>query len=198
MTYDSIRTYDSGSRGNRLFPHQNKMKTYKPLLSEVVDSVENFIASEGLQPVKYNIELKSMRSDYGKYQPNPEEFVPLVMEVVRDKGIEEKINIQSFDPTILNVADRNYPDIEIAYLVSKGGIEENLSLLNFKPEIYSPNYRLVKNGRFVDSLRVMDLKLIPWTVNEQQDIQEMLNLKVDAIITDYPERVLRTKRNSLK
>ncbi|MDT0678574.1 glycerophosphodiester phosphodiesterase family protein, partial [Autumnicola musiva] len=55
MTYDSIRQYDAGSRGNRLFPEQEKIKTFKPLLSEVIDSVENFIAAEGLQPVKFNI-----------------------------------------------------------------------------------------------------------------------------------------------
>lgn len=43
MTYDSVRKFDAGSRGNSNFPAQRKMKTYKPLLSEVIDSVESFI-----------------------------------------------------------------------------------------------------------------------------------------------------------
>ena len=193
MDYDSIKKFDSGSRGNRHFPDQKKMKTYKPLLSEVIDTVETFIASEELQPVKYNIELKSVEAEYGKYQPEPEEFVDLVMDVIKEKEIEDKINIQSFDPNILNVLKRNYPEVEIAYLVSNEGIEKNLSLLNFKPEIYSPNYKLVKNAQFVDSVRAKEMKLIPWTVNRPGDIQRMIDLKVDGIITDYPERVLQKR-----
>ena len=169
------------------------MKTYKPLLSEVIDTVETFIASEELQPVKYNIELKSVEAEYGKYQPEPEKFVDLVMDVIEEKGIADEINIQTFDPNILNVLKRNYPEVEIAYLVSNEGIEKNLSLLNFKPEIYSPNYKLVKNAQFVDSVRAKEMKLIPWTVNRPGDIQRMIDLKVDGIITDYPERVLQKR-----
>ncbi|GHA44663.1 glycerophosphoryl diester phosphodiesterase [Salinimicrobium marinum] len=194
MSYDSIRQFDAGSRGNRHFPNQEKIKTYKPLLSEVIDTVETFIAAEELQPVKYNIEIKSVITEYGEYQPEPEEFVELVIEIIKERGIHDKVNIQSFDPKILNVMNRNYPETEIAYLVSNGGIEENLSLLDFKPEIYSPNYRLVKDEQFVDSIKSAEMQLIPWTVNYPEDIQRMIDLKVDGIITDYPERVLDKKR----
>ena len=190
MTYDSIKKFDGGSKGNRLFPDQKKMSTYKPFLSEVIDSVENYIKAHNLEPVHYNIELKSVASLYGTYQPQPEEFVELVMQLIQQKGIEDKMNLQSFDPEILNVLRENYPEIEVAYLVSGEGIQKNLALLNFTPEIYSPHYPLVKNEQFVDSIKVLDMKLIPWTVNEKEAIKEMIRLKVDAIITDYPERVL--------
>ncbi|MDX1426916.1 MAG: glycerophosphodiester phosphodiesterase family protein, partial [Salegentibacter mishustinae] len=86
MPYDSIKKFDSGSKGNRLFPNQQKQKTYKPLLSEAIDSVETYIAENNLQPVSYNIELKSSEDKYGNYQPAPEEFVNLVMEVIQNKN----------------------------------------------------------------------------------------------------------------
>lgn len=195
MSYDSIRQFDAGSRGNRLFPHQQKVRTYKPLLSEVIDTVETLIATEGLQPVKYNIELKSVEGEYGNSQPEPEVFVDLVMQVIKEKEIEEKIIIQSFDPEILNLTRKKYFEIEIAYLVTNDGIEENLSLLDFKPEIYSPNYHLVKDEKFVDSIKSAGMQLIPWTVNEEEDIRKMIRLEVDGIITDYPERVLEITKN---
>lgn len=53
---------------NRLFPDQKKMKTHKPLLLKVIDSIEAFIAAQGLSPVKFNIELNSVETEYGKYQ----------------------------------------------------------------------------------------------------------------------------------
>ena len=190
MTYDSIKKFDAGSKGNRLFPAQKKMSTYKPLLSEVIDSVENYIKAHNLETVRYNIELKSVPSLYRIYQPQPEEFVTLVMQVIQEKGIEDKMNLQSFDPVILNVLRKKYPEIKVAYLVSGEGIQKNLALLDFKPEIYSPQYSLIKSEQFVDSIKILDMKLIPWTVNEKEAIKEMIRLKVDGIITDYPERVL--------
>jgi glycerophosphoryl diester phosphodiesterase len=190
MTYDSIKKFDAGSKGNRLFPAQKKMRTYKPLLSEVIDSVENYIKAHNLETVRYNIELKSVPSLYRIYQPQPEEFVTLVMQVIQEKGIEDKMNLQSFDPVILNVLRKKYPEIKVAYLVSAEGIQKNLALLDFKPEIYSPHYALIINEQFVDSIKALDMKLIPWTVNEKVNIDEMIKLKVDGIITDYPERVL--------
>ena len=34
-------------------------------------------------------------------------------------------------------------------------------------------------------------QIIPWTVNETQDMNAMIGLKVDGIITDYPDRLLK-------
>lgn len=190
MNYDSIKMFDSGSRGNKNFPYQKKIKTFKPLLSDVFYSIENEIIENNLPKIKYNIEIKSDKRVYGIYQPQPEVMVDLVMQVIKEHNIEDKINIQSFDPLPLNILHKKYPQVEIAYLVSKGSIKENLKHLDFKPEIYSPNFQLIKDNRTVDSLKNKNIKLIPWTVNNPEDIKKMIKLRVNGIITDYPERVL--------
>lgn len=190
MDYERIKQFDSGSRGNANFPNQKKMKTYKPLLSEVFDVVEKEIATKHLPLVKYNIEIKSEKSEYGISQPQLDDFVALVMQVIKEHKMENRINIQSFDPMVLNVLHPKYPNIEIAYLVSKGSINNNLKLLNFSPQIYSPNFELIKNQKTVDSIKALKMKLIPWTVNEPKDINRMIQLQVDGIITDYPERIV--------
>ncbi|MNQ22588.1 Glycerophosphoryl diester phosphodiesterase precursor [compost metagenome] len=190
MTYDSIKRFDSGSRGNAGFPGQQKMKTYKPLLSEVIDSVEHYIKANRLKPVRYNIEIKSEKADYGKRQPEPEVFSAMVMKIIIEKGIEKKMNIQSFDPLLLNVFHKKYPKPAIAFLVGEGALTENLAKLDFMPEIYSPNYKLLNKNQ-MDALRALKMKVIPWTVNEDAAIERMLALQVDGIITDYPEKVLK-------
>ncbi|APS37775.1 MULTISPECIES: glycerophosphodiester phosphodiesterase family protein [Salegentibacter] len=190
MDYDSIRKFDSGSKKNRLFPNQQPQKTYKPLLSEVIDTVENYIQVNDLDEVKYNIEIKSSEKNYGIFQPEPADFVDLVMNIIEEKGIKNKVNLQSFDVNILQILNEKYPDIEVAYLVSKESINKNLEKLGFIPDIYSPNYKLLKNKEVVDSIKERNMDLIPWTVNEEEAINKMLELKVDGIITDYPERVL--------
>lgn len=190
MTYDSIKKFDSGSRGNAGFPSQQKIKTYKPLLSEVIDSVEQYIKINNLKPIRYNIEIKSEKADYGIRQPQPDVFSAMVMKIIQDKGIEKRMNIQSFDPELLNVLHKKYSKTIIAFLVGEGNLTENLAKLDFVPQIYSPNYKLLDKKQ-VGALRTLKMKIIPWTVNEDADIDRILALHVDGIITDYPEIVLK-------
>ncbi|MFL9846048.1 glycerophosphodiester phosphodiesterase family protein [Flavobacterium rhizosphaerae] len=189
MPYDSIKKYDIGSKGNINFPQQKKVKAYKPLLAEVIDSVEHYVVSNNRKPVRYNIEIKSVREEYGITQPMPGDFVRLVMDVIKSKNIKGRYTIQSFDPHMLNVLHEEYPHVAVSFLVAEPGIDKNLTQLNFVPQIYSPLYNLVNKG-FVDSLKQKDIKIIPWTVNDTLDIKRMRALEVDGIISDYPERVL--------
>lgn len=194
MDYESIRQYDAGSRGNENFPAQEKEKTFKPLLVEVFDTVEEYIRSRDLRSVKYNIEIKSEPSQYGDFMPFPEEFVNLVMQDIADKGVGDKVNIQSFDPAVLNLLRKINPKVPIAFLVESGGVTENLQRLDFRPEIYSPHFSLL-SSKAVDSIKSLGMKVIPWTVNEEEDIQHMIELGVDGIISDYPERVIKAMSN---
>ena len=81
----------------------------------------------------------------------------------------------------------------MALLVSEtDGFEKDLERLGFTPEIYSPNFRLVNEG-LVRSCHQNGIQLIPWTVNEEEDMVDMLELGVDGIITDYPDVALTLK-----
>lgn len=189
MDYDSIRHFEVGLKGNRDFPEQRKRSAYKPLLGEVIDSIEQFIQKHRLKPVSYNIELKSNEEDYDQSQPQPIAFVELVMKALEEKPIHGRYNIQSFDANILEAMHSHYPEIPLAYLVYKPGISSNLEHLSFTPQIYSPNYNLVANKTFVDSVKKRNMKLVPWTVNDSAAIKKMISLEVDGIISDYPGRV---------
>lgn len=195
MTYDSIRSFDAGFRTNPAFPDQKSIKTYKPLLSEMIDSIENYIAKNKKQRIRYNIEIKSGSGDYGMKQPQPEEFVDLVLKIIQEKKIENHCNLQSFDPNILNALHKKAPKIVIAFLTGDKGLDKNLAKLNFKPQIYAPHHGLV-NTALIDSVRTKNMKIIPWTVNDEEAIVRMIALKVDGIITDYPDRVIvKLKKN---
>lgn len=194
MNYDSIRSYDVGLRSNPVFPDQKSVKTYKPLLSEMIDSIEAYIVKNKKQRIRYNIEIKSGAGDYGIKQPQPEEFADLTLAVIKEKKIENYCNVQSFDPQILNAFHKKAPKIIIAILTGDKGLNKNLAKLNFKPQIYAPHFGLV-NQTLIDSVRNQNMKIIPWTVNEDKDIKSMINLKVDGIITDYPSRVIEKLRH---
>ena len=193
MTYEEIKQYDCGSRGNARFPDQNKMKVYKPSLEDVVKQVDAAAEKMNRPKPNYDIEVKSEPSYYGVFTPQPEEYVRLVLEEVAALGIKDRSNLQSFDINILHEIKKQSPSTIVSYLVeNKDSAEENLKKINFKPEIYSP-YFLFLNKEVIDMFHAKGIKVIPWTVNEVGDMKKLIEMGVDGIITDYPNRISMIK-----
>ena len=191
MTYEEIRQADCGSQGNARFPEQQKAAAYKPLLADVIDSVEQYLRAQNLPPVRYNIETKSTPEGDGVFHPEPAKFVALVLAVVREKNITDRTIIQSFDVRTLRAAREAAPEIPQALLIeNQREATENVALLGYIPAIYSPDYQLV-DERLRAYTRDNGMQLIPWTVNDPAHIERMLHLEVDGIISDYPDRVIK-------
>ncbi len=189
MDYEEIRAFDCGSRGNARFPDQKPAPVHKPLLQEVVEAVERY-CRENQRPIPgYNIEIKSNTAWDGKWAPPPPEFARLVVEKVEALGITARSCIQSFDERSLREVKALAPAMTTALLVENyRGVAANVEALGYVPEIYSPYYRLV-NAQVVDTVHEQGMKLIPWTVNEVAVMRSLLDLGVDGIITDYPDRI---------
>ena len=60
MTYGSIRKFEVGLKENTKVPQQQRVQVYKPLLFEVIDSVETFISKQKLSLVGYKLKLNKI------------------------------------------------------------------------------------------------------------------------------------------
>ena len=138
----------------------------------------------------YNIETKSKPGTDNKYHPEPEEFVNPLMEVVKEKNILPWVIIQSFDVRTLQVLHQKHPQVKTALLVDNNdGLGQNIKKLGFTPTIYSPAHRLVTPG-LVNAAHQQGIRVIPWTVNELDEIRRLKQMGVDGIITDFPNLFL--------
>ena len=188
MGYDEIKTFDCGLKGNEKFPEQVKIATPKPLLRDVIVAVEHHIKNYGLYEVDYNIEIKSSPSGDNKFHPRPEVFSDLVYNLIDQYLPLERVVIQSFDFRVLKYWHEKYPDIRLSALVENtNGVDANLRSLGFNPSVYSPHYKLLTK-QAIDHLHQLKIRVIPWTVNDIEDMKRMLEWKVDGFITDYPNR----------
>ena len=191
MPYSQIKAFDAGSKGNANFPQQKKIKTHIPLLSNLIDTVQNYIKATGKKQVFYNIETKSKPDGDNTLHPAPEEFVDLLVGVLQKKGIISYTVIQSFDVRTLQVVNRKYPHIKTSFLIENNkSFEENMTDLGYKPFIISPNSRLVTQD-FVNKCHQQNMKVIPWTVNNAEEIAKLKALGVDGIISDYPNLLVK-------
>jgi len=188
LNYEEILLYDCGSKGNEDFPEQEKISVYKPLLSEVIDTCENYVETLGLKAIQYNIEIKSTPSGDGTLNPVPENFTEMVFKVIDGNIPRERVNIQSFDIRILQSWKKKYPDYRLSYLIGNtNSVSKNIDELGFMPDIYSPNYRLISR-EMIEYFHKESVKVIPWTINSKAEMKKFIDMGVDGIITDYPNR----------
>jgi glycerophosphoryl diester phosphodiesterase len=188
MVYSKVKKYDVGQKVHPRFLQQQKIKANKPLLTEVIDSVEMHAKTNNKQPLFYNIETKIQPQTDNVYHPEPQEFVDLMMAVILEKKIQNRVIVQSFDSRSLQYLHQKYPSIKTALLVEafdKKSFEKQIEDLGFTPTIYSPAQELV-DLNLVQECRSKMIKLIPWTVNDLETIRRFVALGVDGIITDYP------------
>jgi glycerophosphoryl diester phosphodiesterase len=190
MNYEQLAKFDVGLKIHPRFPHQKKLAVGIPTLSDLIDGVELKSQTVG-KKLGYNIEIKSVDGKDGIEHPAPEQFVDLVVNTIQLKNITDRTTIQSFDIRPLKVLHQKYPQIQLAYLVEGKGtinVESNIAQLGFTPSIYSPEYIYVTK-EIVDYYHARKIKIIPWTVNTQKEMEALMAIGVDGLITDYPNLV---------
>lgn len=197
MPYATIRQCAVGVLPQQRFPQQQAVATYRPLLQEVLQTVE--VACEQLQrlPVSYAIELKSTPTGDGIYHPSPMHFVELVAADIASAAVQARSRILSFDQRVLQCSRQLLPQLPVCMLLETPTTTQQLfEQLGFVPDVLGPDYRLVSLPwlQQVKTLYPM-LQLVPWTVNTLADLKRAIKWNVTGITTDYPNRLLALLNN---
>ncbi|MBV9987199.1 MAG: glycerophosphodiester phosphodiesterase [Chitinophagaceae bacterium] len=189
MDYAQVKRFDVGLRPHPRFPQQQKLPAIKPLLADMIDSVEQYCTAHHKPGPMYNIETKSQPATDNLYHPEPGSFVDLLVAVIRSKQVTDRVIIQSFDPRTLQYLHEHYPGIKTSLLIEendKKALALQLKALGFIPTVYSPHFSLV-SPLLVKQCRDAGISLIPWTVNDINEIRRLRDLGVNGVISDFPD-----------
>jgi glycerophosphoryl diester phosphodiesterase len=191
LDYEALRRYDvgrirPGSDYAAQFPEQRAVDGARiPRLAELFALVRK----SGNARVRFNIETKISPAAPGDTLP-PGPFARAVIREVRAAGVEARASVQSFDWRTLAVVEREAPEIRTVYLTGRrrDGASQPAAVHAAGGRAWSPSFEALDSAALVEA-RKLDLRVVPWTVNEPGYIERMLDLGVDGLITDYPERV---------
>lgn len=189
LTAQEIAAYDCGTKDHPRFPEQAKRPATKPTLAAVFAAVDRYLAQQQRDAIRYNIELKYEARHEPELVPDRETFVDLVLADLDAWGHPELVTLQCFDPPTLAVIHEKRPEITLAYLDEfPGNIGGKMDTLGFVPAIYSP-YEIHVDAALVAGAKALGMAIIPWTVNETERMKTLMDLGVNGIITDYPNRI---------
>lgn len=164
--------------------------------------------------VRYNIETK-VEADKPDTSASPREFVDVILAAVRSASKVDRVEIQSFDWRTLPMVRQAEPSIPLVALWDETTwIPDSLWLNGINPAVvgdpiigatmvgvnvlspgYSvpygrtptdPGFALVADQAFVDRAHALNLKVIPWTINDADTMRAQIAAGADGIITDYP------------
>jgi glycerophosphoryl diester phosphodiesterase len=199
---------DPASRYAASFPDQRPVDgTPIPRLADLFA----LVARAGADGVRFNIETKLF-----PHRPEatvaPEDFARAVIAQVRAAGVQARTTIQSFDWRTLRVVQAEAPEIATAHLTAQQRWLDNVGANSPEPSAWTAGLRLADHGSvpalvraaggrtwspfhgdlnpdLVKQAKALGLKVLPWTVNEADDMRRLIDWGVDGLITDRPDRL---------
>ena len=189
LPYKKIKTLDAGS----WFDPKFKEETI-PSLNEVLKLIKKADA-------RLLIEVKGTKLAQPRLCEN-------LIELIQKHEVYEQVVIQSFNAEFLKTLRRLDKKIVINSLINFQSksfpiyIDRIPKLGNIyrvsKASAINPNHKIVTQA-FVDQIHKSDKKLFCWTVDNPEDMRRLIDLKVDGIITNYPDRlkaILKAKQEA--
>ncbi len=182
-TYEQLRALDVGSHFGPDVEGVEKFRGERiPRLEEVLDLVG--------EKMWLDLELKgrSIHSDGLEEK---------VIGIMVERNLIENVILSSFNPFIIMRVKMIDPRFKtgLNYL---SDFAEKLRKLWFAPFVHPfsvhPQPGMVDSA-YLDRARRRNARVMPWGVNEPEDIQRLLALGVDGIISDYPARLKEINRN---
>ena len=208
MTWAELQTYDIGrlKRGTDYaaqFPDQKPIDgTRVPRLADLFAMVKRL----GHKHIRFAIETK-----LSPLRPEatlaPEPFAIALIEEIRSAGMQDRVQIMSFDWRTLRVVQRIAPEIPTVYLSAQQSWIDNIAAQKPEGSAWTAGFQFRQYGSVpkmikaaggaywsvfhgdidADKLReahVLGLKVLVWTVNDAATMGRMIDLGVDGLITD--------------
>jgi glycerophosphoryl diester phosphodiesterase len=194
---DEGRFPDQASSPTALAGDDYSIVTLAVLLDFVADYAESDAKTQEQRDnatvVRFNMETKRKPDqpetiDDGFDGVNVGPFESRVLDVIAERGLEDRSVIQSFDHRSLRAVHAEMPKIALAALTRTSEVDLE-ALAARGASIWSPDHQSL-TGSSLEAAHRAGLEVIPWTVNEPDLMDRLVGLGVDGLITDRPDVLL--------
>ena len=147
-----------------------------PTLKEVIKLVNG--------KMKLNIELKANKHE--------KKLAERCLKIVEENNFLDQVVFTSFKfDEIRKIRELN-KDAKVGYIF--GRLPKEVDVFAEDIHLLSVNYKTV-DEKFIKRAKASGKEVAVWTVNKMEDMERMINLGVDEIITNYPDRLAELLNN---
>lgn len=197
-----VKKIDCGNKINIDFPKQQRMPgTSIPTLDELFEMISRS-SSPHAKTVRLNLEVKR-DPRYPELTINARELAAKIVAKVHSAGFSQRVYYSSFDPEILSELHSLDPEAELGFifnadsmaLVKRLSPDNPMNLLiflasSFNATVVSPEHALLTDQKTVQAMQNAGFRVVPWTVNSEEEWSKCIEMGVDGLITDYPQDLL--------
>lgn len=157
-----------------------------PTLAEVFETTQT-------SGVRIDAELKTSASE-PELSVSPEEMADLVYATAHEAGALDRLAIRSFDWRGLAYLRRVHPQIPLAWLTDLDqGMHTPADVARASrgcpfQATWAPLHRTLDQAMLAEA-HALGLRVVPWTVNDIEDMERLIDWGVDGICTDRPDLV---------
>lgn len=215
LTFAELQSYDvgrlrPGSAYAARFPGQEPHDGERiPPLTEVLALVR----ARGGGQVRVCVEVKTF-PERAQLTPAPEEFVAALHRDLEATGTAALVELMAFDWRVLGAARRQMPAVATVALTEEQPGEDTVRVGAPRPSpwlggldpahfegsvvrlvaatgarTWGPDYLDLDEARIAQAHR-LGLRVVPWTVNTEADMERLIGWQIDGMTTDRPD-VLR-------
>ena len=215
LSWEEIKTYDIGriKPGTRYATDFSEQKpidgTRVPRLAELFEIVKR----GGHERVRFAIETK-LNPHLPDATQAPEPFAIALVAEIRKAGMQQRVQIMSFDWRTLQVVQRIAPEIPTVYLtaqqswldnIAAGKPEDSAWVAGFSHRTHGSVPQMIKaagggiwsvhhgdiDAAKVKQAQALGLKVLVWTVNDPSQMGRIIDMGVDGLITDRTDLAVK-------
>jgi glycerophosphoryl diester phosphodiesterase len=136
----------------------------------------------------FDFEIKFIPFHADRYA-QPEAIIERVLAAIHDAAMEYRTVIRSFDHRLLKRVAEGSPRVSTALLIAAAAPTNPVQMVREAgASIYCPLFEYV-DADLIRSCHQDGVRVLPWTVNQVEDWDRLLDWGVDGITTDFPDQL---------
>ena len=215
LTLDQLKAYDVGRLNPltiyaRRYPDQQPADGQRiPALREVI----TLLKDRNKEAVELWLEIKTSPEKPGSTS-SPQEVAEAVVQLLKSEAATNPVRLLSFDWRALTYCLDTHSDMPLIFLSTAGGKTNNLqqgqpgaspwlagvdiddyggsvprAIQSLGGRFWGPYFKSLTSDQ-VQEAHGLGIQVFPWTVDDIDDMRRLIEMGVDGIITNRPDRLL--------
>jgi len=119
-----------------------------------------------------------------------------VLNIVNDLGMKEEVILFSFYKDVLSKVRKLDKHIALLFLIDLADLRTIEYVKTIDCEMIGVGHKTILTKEYLNVAHKNGIEVWKWTVNKEDEMQKLMNLGLDGIITNFPDVAIKKQRET--